>query len=321
MKGKSNAGPATSLAGQAVSATAPVSGQVLGFNGTAWAGTTPGAGGLAIDPATIHHRLSVVTGVPVPTTDQVGVGTLYLTPFIGQVIALYDGTNWIGRTTAEISLALAGLTAGKNYDVFAYWTGAAVALELSAAWTNDTTRADALARQDGVLIKSGTTTRRYVGTFRATAAATTEDSNANRFVYSYANKVQRASVQADTTASWSQTDGATSQMNAGDADWTHSFVTGGLEDLDPVEVTTSCIVSSTGNQGMTMSTRLDGVEIKGTDSQDITGGGAGNVMRVFGKQLCGIGYRQFTTYTFVNVAGDTWTGNNNYSWLKTLSWR
>ncbi len=126
-------------------------------------------------------RLTLTTAVPVTAADVTGAGTIYLTPFRSGAIALWDGKSWVVRTTAEVSLALT-ITSGKNYDVFAYWSGSAVVLELSAAWTNDTLRADAITTQNGVQVKTGALTRRLVGTIRASGTNTTEDSYLKRFV-------------------------------------------------------------------------------------------------------------------------------------------
>jgi hypothetical protein len=68
---------------------------------------------------------------------------------------------------SEVSASLSGLTPNTNYDVLGYNNSGTLALDL-VAWTNGTTRATALARQDGVLVKSGATTRRYLGTLRTT---------------------------------------------------------------------------------------------------------------------------------------------------------
>lgn len=156
---------------------------------------------LTIDPTVQGLRLSLATGTSVTTTDQTSKSTLYFTPHKSGAIALYDGSKWVVRVTAEISLALT-ITSGKNYDVFAYWTGSAVALELSAAWTDDTTRADALTTQDGVPVKSGALTRRHVGTIRASGTDTTEDSVSKRFVWNRDNQVPRKLKITDTTNSW-----------------------------------------------------------------------------------------------------------------------
>src|SRR3990167_2262416 len=45
-----------------------------------------------VSPETNGFRLSLVSGDPVPSADQVGKTDLYLTPFIGGRIALYDGS-------------------------------------------------------------------------------------------------------------------------------------------------------------------------------------------------------------------------------------
>ncbi len=97
-----------------------------------------------------NGRLTLASGTPVLSSDVTGASTLYYTPCDGNSICLYTGSAWVTRTLAEISLALSGLAAGKNYDVFCYWTGSSLALSLSSAWANDSTRTDALGQQDGV---------------------------------------------------------------------------------------------------------------------------------------------------------------------------
>jgi hypothetical protein len=117
------------------------------------------------------------------------------------------------------------LTSGKNYDVFAYWSGSAVTLELSAAWTSDTARADALARQDGVWVKSGTTTRRYVGTIRTISTTQTTDAKLQRFVWNYYNRLPMELKVIDTTNSWSYTS-TTYRAANNNADNSFEYVTG-----------------------------------------------------------------------------------------------
>ena len=147
-------------------------------------------------------RLTTESGVGVSTSDRTAQSTIYYTPFAHNAIGLYDGTSWTLFTFTERSLALSGLTSGKNYDVFLYDNAGTLTLELSAAWTNDTTRADALTTQDGVLVKSGATTRRYLGTIRTTGTTTTEDSAAKRFVWNWQNQVRRELYVIDATSSW-----------------------------------------------------------------------------------------------------------------------
>jgi hypothetical protein len=138
-------------------------------------------------------RLTLQSGVAIPTTDSLAATTLYLTPYKGNSIALYSGTAWNVRTSAEMSISLANYVANTNYDLFVYSNSGAPTLE-SCAWTNNTTRATALALQDGVLSKSGATTRRYVGTIRTTSVTgQCEDSGYSSY-YSYATTANGSKV-------------------------------------------------------------------------------------------------------------------------------
>jgi len=147
-------------------------------------------------------RLTLTTAVPITTSDVTGATTIYLTPYTHGRIALYNGSSWDILTSSEVSLALGTLSSGVNYDVFAYNASGTLTLEFSAAWAGNTTRTDALARQDGVLVKSADHTRRYVGTFRTTSTTTTEDSAAKRFVWNLNNQVRRNMSIVDTTNTW-----------------------------------------------------------------------------------------------------------------------
>ena len=157
----------------------------------------------AADLTTVGHRLSIMSGTSVVTGSVISGSTLYLTPHASTQISLFDGTDWWQYQTGQVSVALSGLTLDRNYDVFAYINTGAVAIELGAAWTNSTTRSTALTTQDGVLVKSGDNTRRYLGTIRSTSTTTTEDSNEKRFVWNQYNKVRRKMYKHDPTNTWS----------------------------------------------------------------------------------------------------------------------
>jgi|SRR5580692_1559860 hypothetical protein len=147
-------------------------------------------------------RLSLATGTPVTPTDVIAAGTLYYTPYQSGTLWLYIDSVWTEVNTPEVSLALAGLVSGANYDVFASSTGGAVTLSL-VEWASNTARATALARQNGMLVESGTPANLYLGTIRTTGTDTTEDSDLNRFVWNQYNQVPRPLIVQDTTASWS----------------------------------------------------------------------------------------------------------------------
>lgn len=124
------------------------------------------AGGGDVSPFTASGRVTVFSGQPVMIENKTARTTAYYTPFTGNTIALYDGSStWELVTFAETSLSLSGYTADKNYDIFGYNNAGTLTLE-SVVWTNDTTRATALTTQDGVQVKTGDTSRRYLGTIR-----------------------------------------------------------------------------------------------------------------------------------------------------------
>lgn len=61
-------------------------------------------------------------------------------------------------------------------------------------------RSTLLAKQDGVLVKTGATTRLYVGTFRTVTTTTTESSEAFRFLWNYYNRVPGIVTKYDATS-------------------------------------------------------------------------------------------------------------------------
>lgn len=137
-------------------------------------------------------RLTLTSGTAITTSDVTAATTIYFTPFQGDSIALHDGASaWDIVPFAELSLALGTLTSDTNYDVFVYNNSGTAAIDTLVAWTNATTRATALTLQDGVLVKTGATTRRYVGTIRTTSTTTTEDSASKRFVWNMQNRVRK----------------------------------------------------------------------------------------------------------------------------------
>jgi hypothetical protein len=148
-------------------------------------------------------RLSSESGTPVSTTSQSAVGTIYFSPYKGNRCSFYNGSRWELTTFTESSLALSALTTGKNYDVFLITTVGSSSLELSAAWTGDTVRSSALALQDGIYVKSGDASRRYIGTIRASSATTTEDNNNQRFVWSYYHRLPRHLFSPFPFTNWS----------------------------------------------------------------------------------------------------------------------
>lgn len=188
----------------------------------------------ASDISVCHGRLTLTTGVPVTTGDVTAATTVFFTPYQGNQIALYDGVQWSIYTFSELSLSLATFTANKNSDLFAFVSSGAVAIE-RLEWTNDTTRATALTTQNGILVKSGDATRRYLGTFRTTnTIGQCEDSLTKRLVWNYDHRVPRPLARFETTGSWNYSTATYRQANGSTANQVETVV--GVAEV-PIDLT------------------------------------------------------------------------------------
>jgi hypothetical protein len=199
---------------------------------------TVGDGGLpsGVSPNSLADgRLTLTTGVPVTISDVLAATNVYFTPYKGDSLALYDGVSvWSVFNFTEMVIAVPGTT-NTMYDVFCYDNAGTPTLELTA-WTNDTTRTTALVLQDGVYVKSGASTRRYLGSFRTTAVSgQTEDSTANRYLWNYYNRVKRSMLAIDATLTWTYSTASYRQARASTANQLN-FIIGVTEDIVSADV-------------------------------------------------------------------------------------
>lgn len=254
-------------------------------------------------------RLTLTSGTPVTTADVTGATTLYLSPYVGNNIALYDGSAWQILSSAEVSIALGTLVDATNYDVFAYDNAGTLTLEL-LAWTNDTTRATALVRQDGVWSKTGALTRRYVGTIRTTATTTTEDSVAKRFVWNASNRNLRKMRVVEGTDSWTYTTAAWRSANNSAANRLQ-YVQGLSEEPVSARVL-ACSANASGNPSRRAGV---GVDVTNASSSDLmvdnnqnTGPTASTVTFYSGWPGIGFHFLQWVEYS--DASGTTtWYGD------------
>lgn len=222
--------------------------------------------------ATCQGRLTLETGVAVSTTDQTAKATLYFTPFRGNHISLYPSGDWGLYEFSQLSLSLAGYTSGKPYDIFIYNNSGTLTLE-SLVWTNDTTRATALALQDGILVKSGDATRRYLGTIYTSATGQCEDSYAKRYVWNYYNRVARPMRQIPG-GTWAYKATTIRQANASTANQL-DFVRGVGEDAVEATLHGSVSYSGSGSDGQgTVGIGLDSTTAYSADATRGTAAGS-----------------------------------------------
>ena len=183
-------------------AAGAASGLVLTSDATGVGTWQASASGTALN-SVCDGRLSAVGSEPVSSTEVTAGSNLYYTPYVGNQVALFDGSAWVVRTFPEITRGITGLAASTVYDVFAYWTGSAVDLEF-VAWSNATTRATPLATEAGVQVKSGAATRRYLGTLCTVSSGGTRiaDSLRQRLVWNAYHRVARPVRVLETDGSW-----------------------------------------------------------------------------------------------------------------------
>lgn len=157
--------------------------------------------GLAVVASTNDGRISASSSGPL--AEASGASSIYYHRLAGDLVALYDGSSaWEYHTidASAISVACSTGSASKPHDVFLY-DSSGLTLEL-VAWTDDTTRATALAKQDGVRVKSGATARRYLGTVYLDGSKQVTFDDSERGLWNMDNRRQWSSQVNDATVSW-----------------------------------------------------------------------------------------------------------------------
>lgn len=138
-------------------------------------------------PAAPQGRLALTSSTPVMATSVAGATTVYYTPYTGQFIPLYNGSSLamhnlggeLSQTTTDSTKSPAAVAASKVYDIFVWLDGATYRATRGPAWTNDSTRSNAVQRQNGIWLNQDAVTNgpaafrgTYVGTIRSNASST-----------------------------------------------------------------------------------------------------------------------------------------------------
>ncbi|BAL76013.1 hypothetical protein [Bradyrhizobium cosmicum] len=197
-------------------------------------------------------RLTLVSGVDAPSSDQAAAASIYYTPSASEWIRIFDGTNDVLRQFAELTLALDGTSghtgyhqSGKIYDLWVYWNGSTAVLGTGPAWASDTSRGTGagtseyefykgLPRNKNTLTNlrfgsaSGNTVSvparqaTLVGSFRATADGQASDTQLRRLLSNAYNPAPRKMfANAETLgSSWAYSTFSFRQVHANTANQT-----------------------------------------------------------------------------------------------------
>lgn len=167
-------------------------------------------------------RLTLTTGTPVTAADVTGATTVFYTPYQGNTIQLYDGTDWnthkfteLSQLTTDATKSPAAVANSSNYDIFVWIDSGTLRATRGPLWSSDTARGAGAGTTEleffegrlvnKVAITNGPGVRKghYVGTVRSNASAQINDSLALRGVWNNYNRVSRTgqSTSSGTTAS------------------------------------------------------------------------------------------------------------------------
>jgi hypothetical protein len=132
-------------------------------------------------------RLTFLTGTPVQNATTSGATSHFYTPYLGQQVPIYDGTRFIctdtggelTQTAADSTKSPAAVANNSCYDVFVWNDTGTIRATRGTVWTNTTTRAQALARINGIYTNGTAVTNgpglnrgTYVGTECSNGTAT-----------------------------------------------------------------------------------------------------------------------------------------------------
>ncbi len=305
-----------SSATQLARLAAGTAGQVLTTQG---AGSAPIWSTVASPYSICNGRLTLTSGMAVTTSDVTAAGTLYWTPYGGNQIALYSGSAWVTFAQAELSVSVPAV-ANQVYDVFVDYNSGTPALTLTA-WTNDTTRATALTTQNGVLVLTGSTGKRYVGTVRTVTASQLNDSAALRHVWNYYNRVSRPLRVLDTTNSWTYSTAAFRQANNSAANQV-SVVVGVAEDAISVQVQGLARNDGSGVNQLTSigedSTTAKGANVISTNTVGVAANSTAPGSACM-TAIPAIGYHYYAwlEYDATGSGTTTWIGDNGGTSIQT----
>lgn len=286
-------------------------------------------------------RLTLTTAVPVLSSDVTGATTIFYTPYLHNIVSLYDGTsNWVPFNFSEMNQALNDATkspgaaaANTVYDLFIWNDSGTLRCTRGPAWTSATARGTGAGTTqlelfqgryvNQVAITNGPGARRglYVGTIATNASvqcnmifapAAAAGGTANRLdVWNMYNRVNTGAVSRDSTNTWSYSTNTLRSANNSTSNRI-TFVLGLNEDA--IFTQYAAIASINANGGFGNGVGLDSTTAiaggsTGTWNRDNNGSGIANTLIATFNGLTGIG-SHFIQALERGETTTTWYGDN-----------
>ena len=220
--------------------------------------TTGLQGGTLTATGLPQGRLTLTTGVPVLAATVAASATVLYTPYIGNMVPIWDGAKFVSTAFTELTNTLANATtnpaaaiAASNYDLFVWSNAGTLTLSRGPLWTSDTGRGTGagtteLTRVNGILTNTVAITNgpgaglgTYLGTVRTDAGGATVSwstggtaaggTPGTLHVWNMYNRVISTAAVNDASASWTYTSSTVRAANASNGNRV-SFVRGVNED-------------------------------------------------------------------------------------------
>lgn len=234
-------------------------------------------------------RLTLTTAVPVTTSDVTAATTVYYTPYIHDVIALYDGTRWVSKHFTELSQATtdntkspAAVANNSNYDIFVWDDSGTLRATRGPAWTSDTGRGTGAGTTElellqgryvnKIAITNGPAAQRglYVGTIRSNGSAQINDSATLRCVWNTYNRVQRNMVRFDNSSDWNYSTATYRQANGSTANQI-AIIRGLNEDAMSAQVNVAVFNSTSTFRAVFIAIGLDSASAPTDSTSSVSG--------------------------------------------------
>ena len=132
-------------------------------------------------PSIIGIRMSLSETTAIPTTDITSASAIYIHPFKGNVISLYDiaENKWnLSNIPGTLKIDLSCPSADTNYDIYLYKSGNNFLADF-VQWNSSAAGSSSpptRGYQDGTAVRSGQANKRLIGCLRTTTANRTEQS-------------------------------------------------------------------------------------------------------------------------------------------------
>lgn len=190
-------------------------------------------------------RLTLLSATPVLTSTVSAAGTVYYTPYAGNGVPIWNGTDFEWWDFSELSNVLANSSTGKagpaaattnsNYDLFVWNDGGTLRLTRGPAWTSGTARGTGAGTTELQLVNGLWTNKlaitngpaagygTYVGTIWTNTGSATVTMSFGSLaagggqaiigLWNACNRSQVAVMVRDSTTSWSYTLGTIRPVN------------------------------------------------------------------------------------------------------------